>query len=71
MRIAKLICNLERVKLISDWKTGFRKVAAGEIDAIVVDRWIGEYELAQSGIRGIQIIDEPIETQYSRTDNAG
>ena len=47
------------------------KGSAGEIDAIVVDRWIGECELAQSGIRGIQIIDEPIETQYSRTDNAG
>lgn len=54
------------IELISDWKTGFLKVATGVIDAIVVDRWIGEYELAQSGIKGIQILNEPIETQYSR-----
>jgi diguanylate cyclase (GGDEF)-like protein len=54
------------IELIPDWKTGFQKVASGEIDAIVVDRWIGEYELAQSRVTGIQILDEPIETQYSR-----
>ncbi len=41
-------------------------VVSGELDAIVVDRWIGEYELAQSRVKGIQILDEPIETQYSR-----
>ncbi|HHT63339.1 MAG TPA: diguanylate cyclase [Clostridia bacterium] len=54
------------IEPISDWKTGFLRVATGEIDAIVVDRWIGEYELAQSRIKGIQVLDEPIETQYSR-----
>ncbi|MGI6713260.1 MAG: diguanylate cyclase [Bacillota bacterium] len=54
------------IELISDWETGFLKVAAGEIDAIVVDRWIGEYELAQSRVKGIQVIGVPIETQYSR-----
>jgi hypothetical protein len=30
-----------------------------------VDRWIGEYELANSRISGIRIVDPPIETQYS------
>jgi ABC-type amino acid transport substrate-binding protein len=55
-----------KTELIADWKAGFHKVAAGEIDAIVVDRWIGEYTLAHSRIKGIHILDEPIETQYSR-----
>ncbi len=54
------------IELITDWKTGFNMVVSGELDAIVVDRWIGEYELAQSRVKGIQILDEPIETQYSR-----
>ncbi len=31
-----------------------------------MDRWIGEYELAQSRISGIAVVEEPIETQYSR-----
>lgn len=54
------------IELISDWKTGFQKVVSGELDAIVVDRWIGEYKLAQSRLKDIQILDEPIETHYSR-----
>jgi diguanylate cyclase (GGDEF)-like protein len=53
-------------EIISDWETGFSKVVSGELDAIVVDRWIGEYELAQNGVKDIQIVDEPIETQYTR-----
>lgn len=37
-----------------------------DLDAIIVDRWIGEYELAQSRIPGIGIVEKPVETQYSR-----
>lgn len=51
---------------IPNVKTGFQMINSGELDAIVTDRWIGEYELAQSGIKGIQIVSQPIETQYSR-----
>ena len=54
------------IRTISDWKIGFEMVKSGELDAIVMDRWIGEYELAHSKVRGIQIIEEPIETKYSR-----
>ena len=54
------------IELIPDWATGFQKIASGEIDAVVVDKWIGEYELARSRVKGIQILDKPIETQYSR-----
>lgn len=54
------------IEIITDWQKGFQDVASGKLDAIVVDRWIGEYELAESRVKGIQIIDQPIEFQYSR-----
>lgn len=47
-------------------KVGFQKIKSGELDALVSDRWIGEYELARSNVAGIQIVGQPIETQYSR-----
>jgi ABC-type amino acid transport substrate-binding protein len=55
--------NLE---IIYDWKTSFKDLSEGVLDAIVVDRWIGEYELAQSRISNIKIVGNPIETKYSR-----
>lgn len=58
--------NLINIVIIPSWRMGFQMIKSGEIDAVVVDRWIGEYELAQSKVKGIQVIDEPIETQYSR-----
>lgn len=53
-------------KIIHDWGTSFRELTGGDLDAIIVDRWIGEYELSKSKISGIKIVDPPIETQYSR-----
>jgi len=54
------------MEVIYDWDTSFRDIICGDLDAIIVDRWIGEYELAQSKISGIKIIEKPVETQYSR-----
>ena len=54
------------IVIIDDWETAFKALSTGEIDAIVVDRWIGEYELAMSRIADIKIVEPPIETQYSR-----
>lgn len=51
---------------ISDWRTAFELVKKGTIDAVVADRRIGEYELAANKIKGIEIVEQPIETQYSR-----
>ncbi len=51
---------------IYDWKTSFINLSNGHLDAIIADRWIGEYELALSRITGIKVVEEPIETQYSR-----
>lgn len=54
------------IEIIYDWKTSFRDLISGDLDAIIVDRWIGEYELAQSRISGIKIVENPVETQHSR-----
>ena len=54
------------IEIIYDWEASFRDIINGDLDAIIVDRWIGEYELAQSRIAGIKIVENPIETQYSR-----
>ena len=51
--------------IIPDWSTGFHMIKSGTIDAVVVDRWIGEYELAVTGLTGIRVAAVPIETQYS------
>ena len=45
---------------------GIQKINTGELDAIVVDRWLGEYALAQSRLRNIRIVDQPVERHYSR-----
>ena len=55
--------NLE---IIYNWEASFEDLSSGNLDAIIVDRWIGEYELAQSRISGIKVVEEPIESQYSR-----
>jgi ABC-type amino acid transport substrate-binding protein len=54
------------VENITDWDTSFKALNSGDLDAIIVDRWIGEYELANSRIPDIKIVEPPIETQYSR-----
>ena len=54
------------IEMIYSWETSFKALSNGDLDAIIVDRWIGEYELAQSRITGIKIVENPIETQYSR-----
>lgn len=50
---------------IADSISGFKMVDSGKLDALIVDRWIGEYALARSKVSGIQIIEEPIEVKYS------
>lgn len=54
------------IEKIYNWETSFKALSTGDLDAIIVDRWIGEYELANSRLTDIKIVDPPIETQYSR-----
>ncbi len=52
--------------IIPNWNKGFEMVESGEIDVVVVDKWIGEYELAKSKINCIAALEDPIEIQYSK-----
>lgn len=53
------------IRYIASWQEGFKLVRSGEIDAIVVDRWIGEYELFLSGFDDIVPIHKPIQNGYT------
>ncbi len=54
-----------RLEIISSFLDGFKKLSAGEIDAVVVDYRVGSYVLAENNIRGIKVSGEPIATSYS------
>lgn len=61
-----LLSGNENVEIVSaSAASGLRLLRAGDLDAVVLDRWIGEYELARSGISGIQVAREPLEISYS------
>ncbi|MBF0290316.1 MAG: transporter substrate-binding domain-containing protein, partial [SAR324 cluster bacterium] len=54
------------VKIIPSGKDGLDWVNAGKIDAVIVDRWVGEFELFRHHIQGITVIDKPVISNYSR-----
>jgi hypothetical protein len=43
-----------------DFLQGFRMLLAGELDAVVADRRVGSYVLAENRIRGVKVAEEPI-----------
>lgn len=53
------------IKIIDSWKQGFELINSGELDAVIVDRWVGEYELAINNIKGINVVEDPVEVSYS------
>jgi PAS domain S-box-containing protein len=53
------------VEIIPDFAQGFRMLAKGAIDAVVADRWVGSYVLAENNIRGGKLIEEPIVRSHS------
>ncbi|MCK9526457.1 MAG: diguanylate cyclase [Limnochordia bacterium] len=63
----ELLSRDERIEIVLVPVTlqGLESLKSGDLDALVVDRWIGEYELARSGLSGIQISREPLEVSYS------
>jgi len=54
------------VKIIPDFVIGFGMLATGALDAVVADRWVGSYVLAKNNIRGVRLIEGPID----RSDSA-
>lgn len=53
------------IKYINHWNISFQDLKSGDLDAIIVDRWIGEYELANYKINDIKVVEPPIEIKYS------
>lgn len=56
--------HIQTVALPS-WRDAFSQLHAGELDAVFVDRWVGEYELYQQKLSDIAVIDPPVLTLQS------
>ncbi|HUL29621.1 MAG TPA: transporter substrate-binding domain-containing protein, partial [Thermodesulfobacteriota bacterium] len=52
-------------QIIPDFVQGFRMLAAGALDAVVADRWVGSYAVAENKVRGVKVIEEPISRSNS------
>jgi PAS domain S-box-containing protein len=52
--------------VLPSWKAGFAMLATEQLDAIVVDRWVGEYELARNKVTGVTVVDPPLVSNASR-----
>lgn len=48
------------VKVIPDFKTGFALLAGGMLDAVIADKWVGEYVIAANRIKGIKKAENSI-----------
>lgn len=46
---------------IPNWKAGFEMVGRGELDALVTEKWVGEYVLSTNQISGIKVSPYPVE----------
>gem|GEM_PF-547664 len=53
------------VEIVPNFVQGFRMLEAGGIDAVVVDRWVGCYVLAEYGIKNVKMVERPLSTSYS------
>jgi diguanylate cyclase (GGDEF)-like protein/PAS domain S-box-containing protein len=51
---------------VPSWQVAFEMLSAGQLDAVFVDRWVGEYELSTSHIEGISVVEPPLVTSQSR-----
>ena len=52
--------------ILQSWKDGFEMLNREQIDAVIVDRWVGEYELYLNKIHGVTVVEPAIATEYSR-----
>jgi signal transduction histidine kinase len=56
---------LINIRSVPDLLSGFNLLLEGSVDAVVGDRWVGSYTLAENNISGIAIAEQPIEINYS------
>jgi ABC-type amino acid transport substrate-binding protein len=50
---------------IANLHEGFKLLSQGKIDALITERWAGEFELAETGIAGIVVVPQPIKISTS------
>lgn len=53
------------VQVVPDFARGFRLLTTGALDAVVADRWVGSYVLAENNIRGVKLVDPPVSESAS------
>ncbi len=65
---AQYLKEHEQIHLVvlPNWKAGFDMLKTEQIDAVFVDRWVGEYELYLNSIEGVIVVEPPVVTNYSR-----
>jgi ABC-type amino acid transport substrate-binding protein len=51
--------------IIPSWAEGFKRLSKGELDAIIVDRWVGKFELSKLGINNIKVNKQAVEKSFS------
>jgi len=51
---------------VASWRTAFEMLRDGQLDAVFVDRWVGEYELSLNRIEGIRVVQPPLVSSQSR-----
>jgi signal transduction histidine kinase/ABC-type amino acid transport substrate-binding protein len=56
---------LINIRTVPDLLSGFNLLNEGSVDAVVGDRWVGTYTLAENNIKGVAIANHPIDINYS------
>jgi signal transduction histidine kinase/ABC-type amino acid transport substrate-binding protein len=56
---------LINIRPVPDQLSGFNLLLEGSVDAVVGDRWVGTYTLAENNIKGVAIANHPIDINYS------
>jgi diguanylate cyclase (GGDEF)-like protein len=54
-----------RARAVPDLQGGFRLLDAGEVDAVLTERWAGEFALAGGKVRGVRVVEPAIERSVS------
>jgi len=53
------------IEIITDYFSGFNKLIAGEIDAVIADRWVGGFVLSENKIHGVKLVEKPVSVNHS------
>ena len=51
--------------IVPNWKDGFKMLTQEQLDAVFLDRWVGEYQLCVNQIRGVTVVEPAIVTDDS------